>query len=111
MEEVKPWEISLVLRSAVNCLLFASGDSIRRLEREARFVTASFQGGASLWSALTCQRFGLRRPVAVVLKITKLEQSGRSGEWTEILAGVNVGDQVIVDPGNLQSGMLVEIVQ
>jgi RND family efflux transporter MFP subunit len=35
----------------------------------------------------------------------------RSGEWTEILAGVSVGDQVIVDPGNLQSGMPVEIVQ
>lgn len=35
----------------------------------------------------------------------------RSGEWTEILAGVNVGDQVIVDPGNLQSGMSVEVVQ
>lgn len=35
----------------------------------------------------------------------------RSGEWTEILAGINVGDQVIVDPGNLQSGMDVEIVQ
>ena len=35
----------------------------------------------------------------------------RTGEWTEILAGVNVGDQVIVDPGNLQSGMSVEVVQ
>lgn len=35
----------------------------------------------------------------------------RGGEWTEILAGVNVGDQVIVDPGNLQSGMAVEVVQ
>jgi len=35
----------------------------------------------------------------------------RSGEWTEILAGVNVGDQVIVDPGNLQSGMAAEVVQ
>jgi len=35
----------------------------------------------------------------------------RSGEWTEILAGINVGDQVIVDPGNLQSGMDVEVVQ
>src|SRR5258705_12726094 len=32
----------------------------------------------------------------------------RSGEWTEILAGVSVGDQVIVDPGNLQSGMAGE---
>jgi RND family efflux transporter MFP subunit len=35
----------------------------------------------------------------------------RSGEWTEILSGVSVGDQVIVDPGNLQSGMAVEVVQ
>ena len=35
----------------------------------------------------------------------------RSGDWTEILAGVNVGDHVIVDPGNLQSGMAVEVVQ
>src|SRR3989440_428055 len=35
----------------------------------------------------------------------------RSGEWTEIVAGVNVGDQVVIDPGNLQSGQAVEVVQ
>jgi RND family efflux transporter MFP subunit len=35
----------------------------------------------------------------------------RSGEWTEIVAGVNVGDQVVVEPGNLQSGQAVEVVQ
>jgi RND family efflux transporter MFP subunit len=35
----------------------------------------------------------------------------RSGEWTEILAGVNVGEHVIVDPGNLQSGQPVEVVE
>jgi RND family efflux transporter MFP subunit len=35
----------------------------------------------------------------------------RNGEWTEIVAGVSVGDQVVVDPGNLQSGMAVEVVQ
>jgi RND family efflux transporter MFP subunit len=35
----------------------------------------------------------------------------RSADSTEILAGVNVGEQVIVDPGNLQSGMTVEVVQ
>lgn len=35
----------------------------------------------------------------------------RNGDWTEIVAGVNVGDQVIVAPGNLQSGMAVEVVQ
>ena len=35
----------------------------------------------------------------------------RSGEWTEIVAGVNIGDQVVVDPGNLQSGQAVEVVE
>jgi RND family efflux transporter MFP subunit len=35
----------------------------------------------------------------------------RNGDWTEIVAGVNIGDQVIVAPGNLQSGMAVEVVQ
>ena len=35
----------------------------------------------------------------------------RNGEWTEIVAGVNVGDQVIVDPGNLQSGQAVDVVE
>ncbi len=35
----------------------------------------------------------------------------RNGEWTEIVAGVNVGEKVIVDPGNLQSGQPVEVVE
>jgi RND family efflux transporter MFP subunit len=35
----------------------------------------------------------------------------RSGEWTEIVAGVNLGDKVIVDPGNLQSGQPVAVVE
>jgi RND family efflux transporter MFP subunit len=34
----------------------------------------------------------------------------RNGDLTEIVAGVNVGEQVIVDPGNLQSGMAVQVV-
>jgi RND family efflux transporter MFP subunit len=34
----------------------------------------------------------------------------RSAEFTEIVAGVNVGEKVIVDPGNLQSGQAVEVV-
>lgn len=37
--------------------------------------------------------------------------TGRRGaDFTEIVAGVNVGDKVIVDPGNLQSGQVVEVV-
>jgi RND family efflux transporter MFP subunit len=35
----------------------------------------------------------------------------RSGDSTEIVSGVNVGDEVVVDPGNLQSGQAVEVVQ
>jgi membrane fusion protein, multidrug efflux system len=35
----------------------------------------------------------------------------RNSEWTEIVAGLNVGDQVIVDPGNLQSGQPVQVVE
>jgi len=31
----------------------------------------------------------------------------RINEWTEVLAGVKVGESVIVDPGNLQSGQAV----
>jgi len=33
----------------------------------------------------------------------------RNGDLTEIIAGINVGDQVIVDPGNLQSGQAVQV--
>jgi multidrug efflux pump subunit AcrA (membrane-fusion protein) len=31
----------------------------------------------------------------------------RINEWTEVLAGIKVGESVIVDPGNLQSGQPV----
>ncbi len=35
----------------------------------------------------------------------------RAGDWTEILSGVNVGDSVVLDPGNLQSGQSVNVVE
>ncbi|HLE61528.1 MAG TPA: efflux RND transporter periplasmic adaptor subunit [Pyrinomonadaceae bacterium] len=35
----------------------------------------------------------------------------RNGDLTEIVAGVNVGDEVIVDPGNLQSGQPVHVME
>jgi RND family efflux transporter MFP subunit len=34
----------------------------------------------------------------------------RSPEFTEIVAGIAVGEKVIIDPGNLQSGQAVEVV-
>jgi RND family efflux transporter MFP subunit len=35
----------------------------------------------------------------------------RAADWTEILGGVNVGDLVVVEPGNLQSGQAVNVVE
>lgn len=35
----------------------------------------------------------------------------RMGDLTEVVSGVNVGDAVIVNPGNLQSGMAVQVVE
>jgi RND family efflux transporter MFP subunit len=35
----------------------------------------------------------------------------RTDEWTEVLAGVNVGDTVVLSPGNLQSGAAVQVVE
>jgi RND family efflux transporter MFP subunit len=35
----------------------------------------------------------------------------RINEWTEVLAGVKVGESVIIDPGNLQSGQAVNVVE
>ena len=35
----------------------------------------------------------------------------RSGDWTEIVAGVNVGEKVVVEPGNLQTGQAVDVVE
>ena len=33
----------------------------------------------------------------------------RINEWTEVLSGIKVGESVVVDPGNLQSGQAVEV--
>jgi len=35
----------------------------------------------------------------------------RTPEWTEVVSGVNVGEEVVVEPGNLQTGMAVNVVQ
>jgi RND family efflux transporter MFP subunit len=35
----------------------------------------------------------------------------RTAEFTEIVSGISVGEKVIIDPGNLQSGQPVEVVE
>src|SRR5258705_492649 len=34
----------------------------------------------------------------------------RNGEFTEIVAGINIGEKVFVDPGNLQAGQALQII-
>jgi len=35
----------------------------------------------------------------------------RTGEWTEVVSGINVGEMIVIEPGNLQSGQPVTIVE
>jgi RND family efflux transporter MFP subunit len=35
----------------------------------------------------------------------------RASDWTEIVAGVKVGEEVVLEPGNLQSGQPVAVIQ
>ncbi len=35
----------------------------------------------------------------------------RAAEWTEIISGINLGDAVVVDPGNLQSGQSINVIE
>ena len=35
----------------------------------------------------------------------------RAAEWTEVLSGINLGESVILEPGNLQSGQPVNVVE
>jgi RND family efflux transporter MFP subunit len=35
----------------------------------------------------------------------------RADTWTEVLSGINVGEAVVLDPGNLQSGQPVNVVE
>jgi RND family efflux transporter MFP subunit len=35
----------------------------------------------------------------------------RADTWTEVLSGINVGESVVIDPGNLQSGQAVNVVE
>jgi RND family efflux transporter MFP subunit len=42
--------------------------------------------------------------------VEKVVMTGRRGQdWVEIKSGINVGQQVIVNPGNLQSGQAVTV--
>jgi RND family efflux transporter MFP subunit len=35
----------------------------------------------------------------------------RTGDWVEVASGVNVGDMVVINPGNLQSGQAVTVME
>jgi multidrug efflux pump subunit AcrA (membrane-fusion protein) len=35
----------------------------------------------------------------------------RANEWTEVTAGVSIGDMVVIEPGNLQAGQPVRVIE
>ena len=35
----------------------------------------------------------------------------RTAEWTEVVSGVTVGEAVVLEPGNLQSGQAVTVME
>ena len=35
----------------------------------------------------------------------------RAADWTEVLSGVNLGDAVVIEPGNIQSGQAVNVIE
>ena len=42
--------------------------------------------------------------------VEKVVTTGRrTGEWIEIVTGLNVGESVVVEPGNLQQGQAVNV--
>jgi RND family efflux transporter MFP subunit len=80
----------------------------------ADIVTNSTSMAVTVPSSAVVTFAGIEK-VILVQNGKALEKSVTTGrrvsDWTEVLAGVNVGDAVVVNPGNLQSGMPVQIVE
>ena len=39
----------------------------------------------------------------------EIKTGRRTPEWTEVVSGIEIGESVVVEPGNLQQGQVVEI--
>jgi RND family efflux transporter MFP subunit len=80
----------------------------------ADIVTSDTSTAVTVPSSAIVNFAGIEK-VILVQNGKALEKSVTTGrrinDLTEVLAGVNVGDTVVVNPGNLQSGMAVQVVE
>jgi RND family efflux transporter MFP subunit len=80
----------------------------------ADIVTSDTSTAVTVPSSAIVNFAGIEK-VILVQNGKALEKSVTTGrrinDLTEVLAGVNVGDTVIVNPGNLQSGMAVQVIE
>lgn len=80
----------------------------------ASIVTSDTSAAVTVPSAAVVNFAGIEK-VILVQNGKALEKGVTTGrrinDLTEVLAGVNVGDTVVVNPGNLQSGMAVQVVE
>ncbi|HVS80285.1 MAG TPA: efflux RND transporter periplasmic adaptor subunit [Pyrinomonadaceae bacterium] len=77
---------------------------------KAEIVTSQSNTAVTVPSSAIVTFAGIEKVIVVEngKAVEKAVTTGRRGpDWIEIKAGVNVGDTVIVDPGNLQSGQPV----
>lgn len=80
----------------------------------AEIVTDSGQMAVTVPSSAVVTFAGIEKVITVEggkAKERPITTGRRADAWTEVLSGVNVGEPVVLDPGNLQSGQAVNVVE
>lgn len=79
---------------------------------KAEIVTDQASTAATVPTSAIVTFAGIEKVITVEggKAVEKVVMTGRRGQdWVEIKSGINVGQQVIVNPGNLQSGQAVQV--
>ena len=80
----------------------------------AEIVTSSGDMAVTVPSNAVINFAGIEKVITVEggkAKEKPITTGRRAETWTEVLSGVNVGESVVLDPGNLQSGQAVNVVE
>lgn len=80
----------------------------------AEIVTDSGQMAVTVPASAVVTFAGIEKVITVEggkAKEKPVTTGRRADAWTEVLSGINVGESVVLDPGNLQSGQTVNVVE
>jgi RND family efflux transporter MFP subunit len=80
----------------------------------AEIVTDSGQMAVTVPSNALVTFAGIEKVITVEggkAKEKPVTTGRRADTWTEVLSGINIGESVVLDPGNLQSGQAVNVVE